>query len=192
MTMQIKPKDSAETPEYSKKLSQNVSLQTGIRHYEGDTGGLCLEGLAGLTPRLKGRTFCCHCLSFSIQVPTEICTVRDVFEPLPEYVLCHLYNITDMTPQNIEFKMRMLDRDIEYVKSNGGGFPGASIPVIASSYIDELTAEKERLDNDLDFCKWWQGVKDTPLGEAVKTELVKLVRQKRAGEETVVCEVKDK
>lgn len=184
MSIQLKPKDSAETPEYGKKLGQNISLQTGIRYYEGDMSKLCSEGLAGLTPLPKGRTFCCYYLSFSIQVPTEICTVRDVFGPLPEYVLCHLYNMTDKTPQNIEFQMDMLDRDIEYIKSNGGGFPGSTVQVIASSYIDELNAEKERLSNDLAFCKWWQGVKDTPLGEAVKTELVKLVRQKRSGVDT--------
>lgn len=191
MPIQLKPKDSAETPEYSKKLGQDIPLQKGIRYYEGELSKYTSMGLSGLTPLPKGRTFCCYCLSFAIDVPTEICTVRNVFEQLPEYILCHLYNMMDKTPQHIEFQMRMLDRDIEYIKSNSGGYPWASVPVIASSYIDELNAEKERLSNDLDFCKWWQDVKDTPLGEAVKTELVNLVRQKRSGEGTADCEVKD-
>jgi len=184
MPIQIKPSDSAETPEYGKKLGQDIPPQTGIRYYEGELSEFTSASFAPL-PRLpKGRTFCCHCLAFLIDVPTEICTVHEVFEQLPEYILCHLYNVMDRTPQQIEFQMRMLDRDIDDFGTKGK-LPGCNVPVITTSLINELEGEKERLSNDLDFCKWWQGVKDTPLGEAVKTELVKLVRQKRAGEETI-------
>ena len=58
----IKPVDSSKTPEYAEKLSPEVQLPIG-------------------------RAFCCRYLAFVIYVPTEICTVHDVFEHLPEYIL---------------------------------------------------------------------------------------------------------
>lgn len=183
MSIQLKPKDSAETPEYSKKLGQDIPLQKGIPYYEGELSKYTSASFAPLSRLPKGRKFCCHCLAFLIDVPTEICTVHEVFEQLPEYILCHLYNVMDRTPQQIEFQLRMLDRDIDDFGTKGK-LPGCNIPVITASLINELEGEKERLSNDLDFCKWWQDVKDTPLGEAVKTELINLVRQKRSGVDT--------
>lgn len=148
-----------------------IHLQKGIRHYEGE-------------PLPIGRTFCCRCLAFVIYVPTEINTVHDVFEHLPEYILCHLYDVMDMKPQNIEFHIRMIDRDMEDLATKGK-IPGDGVhPAIAAELCSELEGEKERLSNDLDFCKWWQEVKGTPLGDAVQTEIVNLVKQKRSGEET--------
>ena len=182
MSMQINPKDSAETPEYSEKLSPNVSLQKGIRYYEGELSEFTHAAFGPLSPLPIGRTFCCRCLAFVIYVPTEIGTVHDVFEDLPEYILCHLYNVMDMTPRDIECHIRMIDRDMEDLATKGK-IPGANIPAIAAELCSELEGEKERLVNDLDFCKWWQEVKGTPIGDAVQTELVNLVRQKRAGVE---------
>ena len=184
MPIQLKPKEAVEDSEYSKK----IGINQGIREYNVPPEALSKYtsvGLAGLTPLPIGQTFICDFLGWSIYVPTEVCAVQNTLEHLPECVLHWLYNVMHGdgdVERRLKLSMDMIDRDLKMLEK-------APISAIAEAYSAELKTERQRRENAIDFYRWWLTEKDTPIGEAYNTELVKIMKQRRSAGEVGNCEV---